>query len=340
MRSLSRLGWVPFLLTLAAVPAFAQEKAPPPPTSAPAATGAAATVNGQPIPEVAVQRALERVPPAKHAEARPEILGYLIDNVLIDQYLLQLQIAVEPKEVETRLEHVKADIKKSGKTFEAVLKEFKLTEAEMRDQVAADLRWDKFVTQQATDKVQRELFNREREMFDGTLVRARHILLCPPSGDAKACEQAQAELLQYRKQIEQKAAEGLAKLPPSADNLTREQARARLTDEAFADVAREKSACPSKKGGGDVGEFPRGGSMVEPFARAAFALKPYQMSDVVKTQFGYHLILTTDRRPGKETKFEEIAEFVKEVYAERLREAVLAQVKPKARIVVTPAAKP
>jgi parvulin-like peptidyl-prolyl isomerase len=334
MRSLKRLGWATLLLTLANLTAFAQEKVPQP------AAGAAATVNGQPVPETAVQRGLQRVPPAKHAEVRPEILGYLIDNVLVDQYLLQLQVAVEPKEVEARLELIKADIQKSGKTFEAVLKEFMLTEQEIRAEVAADLRWDKFVAQQGTDKVLRELFDREREMFDGTQVRARHILLTPPSGDAKACEQAQAELLGFKKQVEQKVADGLVKLPAGSDNLAKEQARARLTDEAFADVAREKSACPSKKSGGDVGEFPRGGSMVEPFAKAAFALKPYQMSEVVKTQFGYHLILAGERRPGKEVKYEEVADFVKEVYADRLREAVLAQVKPKAKIVITPAAKP
>ena len=79
--------------------------------------------------------------------------------------------------------------------------------------------------------------------------------------------------------------------------------------------------------------------MVEPFARTAFALKPYEMSDVVKSQFGCHLILVTDRKPGKEVKLEEVKDEVKEVYYDRLREAIIAQMKPKAKIEIT-AAKP
>jgi peptidyl-prolyl cis-trans isomerase C len=62
------------------------------------------------------------------------------------------------------------------------------------------------------------------------------------------------------------------------------------------------------------------------------------MSDVVETQFGYHLILATDRRPGKDTKYEDVKDEVKEVYADKLREAVCAQMRPRAKIVITPVA--
>src|SRR5205085_1174376 len=88
----------------------------------------------------------------------------------------------------------------------------------------------------------------------------------------------------------------------------------KLLEEAFAAAAKEKSACPSKDAGGDVNFFARNGMMVEPFAKAAFALKPYQMTEIVKTQYGYHLILVTDRKPGTATKFESVSEEIKEVY--------------------------
>ena len=65
--------------------------------------------------------------------------------------------------------------------------------------------------------------------------------------------------------------------------------------------------------------FPRIGSMVEPFAKAAFAMKPFQMSEVVTTQFGYHLILVTGRKAGQPVKFADVKEEVKEVYGTKLR---------------------
>ena len=107
-------------------------------------------------------------------------------------------------------------------------------------------------------------------------------------------------------------------------------------DDAFAALAREKSVCPSKAQGGDVGEFPRLDGMVEPFARAAFALKPYQMSGVVKTQYGYHLILTTARHEGKDIKFEDVKDVVKEVYSDRLRDRLASQLRQNARVLMVP----
>jgi parvulin-like peptidyl-prolyl isomerase len=72
--------------------------------------------------------------------------------------------------------------------------------------------------------------------------------------------------------------------------------------------------------------------MVEPFARAAFALKPYTMSDVVKSQFGYHLILVLDRQPGRELKYEDVKEEVREVFSARVRDKVIAQYREKSKI--------
>src|SRR5262249_22579455 len=175
------------------------------------------------------------------------------------------------------------------------------------------------------------------DMFDGTMVSARHILLMPPSGDAKANEEAKARLVGLKKQIEEEVAKGVAKLPADTDKLAREKARTKLMDETFAAVATKESSCPSKQDGGALGFFPRAGSMVEPFARAAFALKPYEISDVVTTQFGHHIILTQERRPGRETKFEDVKDDVKEIFSDRLREDLAAKLRQTAKIVINPA---
>jgi parvulin-like peptidyl-prolyl isomerase len=316
------------MLVLFILPSAAQD--PPP------APAVAATVNGQDIPESAVQRGLSRLPPARQAEVRSQQLDFLIDNTLIDQYLHQLKVQADPKEVTARIEQIQAEIKKQGQTVDQVLKKLQLSEAELRTQVDADLRWEKFTSTQGTEAELRKFFENNREAFDGSQVRARHILVTAASGDASATEQVQAQLLALKKQVEEAASTAVAKVQAGADPLAKEKARTEAIDQTFATLAREKSACPSKKEGGDTDWFQRSGGMVEPFARAAFALKLYQVSEPVKTQFGYHLILVTERRAGKEVKFEDVKAEVKEIYGERLREAVCAYMRARAKIVITP----
>ncbi len=180
----------------------------------------------------------------------------------------------------------------------------------------------------------KELFDSQKYLFDGSQVRARHILIAPAGDDPKAGEQVVAQLLAIKQQIEKQAAEGLAKLPADTDNLTREKKRQALIDEAFAAQAKEKSACPTKEKGGDVDWFQGVGFMVEPFARAAFALKPFEMSEPVKTPFGYHLILVTDRKPGRDVTFDNVKEMVKEHYCTRLHDSIIGEARQRSKIVV------
>ncbi len=59
--------------------------------------------------------------------------------------------------------------------------------------------------------------------------------------------------------------------------------------EKFGNIAQQVSLCPSKKRGGDLGIFTRG-KMVKEFETASFALQKGQISSIVKTKFGYHII--------------------------------------------------
>lgn len=68
-----------------------------------------------------------------------------------------------------------------------------------------------------------------------------------------------------------------------------------LSGKAFEDVAAEYSNCPSGANGGDLGFFGRG-QMVREFEEAAFDLNVGEISDPVRTNFGWHLILVTDKQ--------------------------------------------
>lgn len=90
----------------------------------------------------------------------------------------------------------------------------------------------------------------------------------------------------------------------------------------FGTLARQNSDCPSKENGGDLGFFGRR-QMVPPFAEAAFALQPGQVSGVVETQFGYHIIKLEERRPGGKMELAPIADRLRAFLArQKLQEAV------------------
>jgi peptidyl-prolyl cis-trans isomerase C len=298
----------------------------------PSPTLVAATVDGQEILELQVYRGLLRDNPKNWPAARKEVLTYLIDNAVVDQYLARLNIEVTAKEVDERLAQVREESKKNKEDFQEVLNKLQISEAELRKVIFASLRWDKFVLQQGTDKVLLDYFQKNPAMFDGSQVEARHILI-----SAKDDAEGAARIGAIKKGIEDAVSVEVAKLSAGTDKLIVEKQRTQALLVAFAKAAEKDSTCPSSKKGGELGWFPRVGAMVEPFARTAFALQPNQLSDAVKTEFGYHLILTVDKKPGREVKFDDVKPFVAEIYGERLREAILAAYKPKAKIVVNDA---
>src|SRR5262245_61601908 len=77
------------------------------PPAASAKTKVAAAVNGRPITEAAVERALKPVAPESRAKARPEVINFLVENALVDLYLELLKVAVESKEVDAQIDSFK-----------------------------------------------------------------------------------------------------------------------------------------------------------------------------------------------------------------------------------------
>jgi peptidyl-prolyl cis-trans isomerase C len=126
-----------------------------------------------------------------------------------------------------------------------------------------------------------------------------------------------------------KARHILIRVEAGADEATRTAAREKtagiykrcVAGEDFAALAKEFSEDPgSAPNGGDLGFFPKE-RMVPPFAEAAFALEPGQISEPVETRFGYHIIQTTERKAAGRQEFDE----VKEPIANYLRNQALDQ---------------
>ena len=103
----------------------------------------------------------------------------------------------------------------------------------------------------------------------------------------------------------------------------------------FAELAKQFSDCPSSSRGGDLGYFSRG-KMVKPFEDAAFALKIGEMSNVVETKFGYHVIKVTDKKPESVTEFdkekEKLSNYLKREKIQKAVEEYVAKLKQTAKI--------
>jgi peptidyl-prolyl cis-trans isomerase C len=105
----------------------------------------------------------------------------------------------------------------------------------------------------------------------------------------------------------------LVKIEKDDTEATKKEKRAKIdgvlkrakAGEDFAALARDNSADGSASQGGDLGFFPRG-QMVPPFDQAAFALKPGEISDVVTTDFGYHIIKLTEKKDGSLVPLEQV----------------------------------
>ncbi len=261
--------------------------------------GTAATVNGTVISETDVQKETDRflqqaaatgqqVSPEQKTELRKEVLDSLISREVIYQESKKQGVKVADAEIDEKL----ADLKKgfpNESDYQAVLQKMNLTEPELKNQISKQLAMKKLIDETVVPKV--SVSDEEvKKYYD------EH------PDDFKMPEQVRASHI-------------LKKVEANASQADKDKAKKALTDlqqrikkgEDFAELAKQNSDCPSAPRGGDLGFFPRG-QMVAPFETAAFALKPGELSDIVETQFGYHLIKVTDKKAPSTLTFEESKE--------------------------------
>ncbi|MBQ6924826.1 MAG: peptidylprolyl isomerase [Kiritimatiellae bacterium] len=186
------------------------------------------------------------------------------------------------------------------------------------------------------DKMGMTLEEARKEMSEGLTIRK---LLEDVTKDVAVAEEAVAKFYEenahyFEKPEQIEASHILIKL--DAADATNETAKAAAKAKAealraqvlagtnFAELAAIHSDCPSKANGGSLGSFRRG-QMVKPFEEAAFALGTNEVSEVVETQFGFHVIKVTGKTSAGKTPLEEVRDQIQEhLSGEQKRDAVEA----------------
>jgi peptidyl-prolyl cis-trans isomerase C len=250
------------------------------------------------------------------AELKEAVLNKMIETKLLFQKAQEEGFTVSDEAVAKEVAEIKTRFP-SEEQFGKSMAAMGISEPELKAQLKQGLTIEKFLEQKFVQKVAvsdeeaRKFYTENQEDFkQPEMVRASHILISVPSdADEKTKKAAREKIAGIKKQLDE-----------GAD---------------FAALAKEHSQCPSSAQGGDLGSFGKG-QMVPAFEKAAFALEPGQVSDIVETQFGFHLIKVQEKKPEGTVAFEEakdrIKDFLKQQKVKEQIESYLAEEKGKAKI--------
>ena len=207
------------------------------------------------------------------ASIRKRIVGQLIQRELMQAYLKTAPCPADKLAAEKK--RLAGQLKQAGMTMKQLLERNRTTEAEldgqMRMMVAMQALQDQAVSKEKVDALVKSA---PPAYFDGTKLNASHILVMSPAYASQADKtKARQKLTEIAKQIKD----------------------GKVTFEA---AAKKHSACPSSKDGGALGRAFPFEAMDTGFSKAAFALKVNEVSGIVESGFGYHLIKVTKRTEG------------------------------------------
>ena len=306
--------------------------ATPPPT-APAAKPVPAQlpevlarVNGEAVKKADLDRLIKNMELSANqpipADRRDEILRRALDQLVTYTVLSQetkaRKVTVTEAEIDSNLKQMQSQFPNQAE-FTKALAARGMTLERLRADARVDLSINRMVeaevasTPAPTDAQAREFYDKNPDKFkQEEAIRASHILIpADEKADDATKKKARAE------------ADGVLKELQSGGD--------------FAELAKKHSKDSSAAQGGDLNFFPRG-QMVPAFDQAAWALKPGQISDVVTTPFGYHIIKVTDHRAASTVPFDQVSARIKEYLAQQQKQeraqAFIESLKQKAKIEV------
>jgi peptidyl-prolyl cis-trans isomerase C len=299
------------------------EPAKPVPAQLPAVV---ARVNGEDVKKEDFERMVKTMESqagqAIPAERRDEILRNALDQmityVLLSQESKTRGIKIDDGEIETKMGQLKSQFP-NEEAFQKALKDRGMTADSLRKDARVDISVNKLMdaevatVQGASDAEAKDFYDKNPNEFQvKETVRASHILI---RVDDKADEAT-------KKKAKSEIDAVLAKVKAGGD---------------FAKLAQEHSQDGSAAQGGDLNYFGKG-TMVPEFDKVAFELKPGQTSDIVKTQFGYHIIKVADHKPGRTVPFDEAQVKIKEFLGQQKKKehatAFIEGLKKKSKIEV------
>jgi peptidyl-prolyl cis-trans isomerase C len=289
--------------------------------------GTIAVVNGSVITQEDFDREMSRVQRqflnmGKHLndsqmpKIKKEVLENLIGFELLYQETQRKGIKIDEATINEQVMTLKKRFPSEAE-FKSALTKANLSEVAIKNQIARGLATQQligtYIVKNTT--VSGEEIKAFYESHPGLFkqpeqVRASHILI---KVDPQANEVKRAEAQKKIKEIQQKLQKG----------------------EDFATLAKALSEGPSKAKGGDLGYFSRG-RMVKSFEDAAFTLKPNEVSDIVETKFGYHLIKVIEKRPETTTAFEDakdkLGQYLKQQKVQKEVSIYVDKLKEKAKV--------
>jgi len=309
-------------------PATASETpaAPEPPKAVPAQLpDVLARVNGDAISKADFERALKAIeqraggpiPAERRDEVYRQLLEQLVGLRLLTQEVKARNVTVPDGDVDKRVAEVSKQFA-SEEVFKQMLAAQQISYDKFRADQRQDLAINKMLSDALESKVKAtteqvdDFYKKNPERFkQGERVRASHILVAvPQNADAATKEKARAK------------AEGLLKKIKAGED--------------FAALAKQNSEDPgSAVQGGDLGFFTPG-QMVPQFNDVAFKLAPGAVSDLVETQFGFHIIKVVDKQTARTIPLDEVRpqvqQFLETQNRQRETTAFLAGLKAKGKI--------
>ncbi len=244
---------------------------------------------------------MERMRP----QARKQAVANLVNRKLLEQAAESGGYSKEPEKTEQRIKEIR-DRFDSEADYHNQLASSGITEEKLRQQILDGTRIEKMIDEWTAnmpaipDSQALNYYNNYHQQFERQeRVKASHILM---KVDSNTTQQEKMEKKEKLAGIKREIKQG----------------------SDFAEMAREYSEGPSGEEGGNLGFFERG-QMVPPFEKAAFSMEKGEISDLVESRFGYHLIKVTGREEAGTTPFEEVKDRIKEYLSESQEQQIVME---------------